>query len=104
MKALISGQAGLAIVKEGSQFFLMSHETSLTLAQVSQTDVESYLRNLDDFTEVDTGSVEGLSNEIEIRESSDRALQLALIVLDREEPLDFRCEGRRMFKRVILGR
>ena len=93
MKALISGQAGLAIVKEGRQFSLLSHETSLKLVQVTQNDVESYLRNLEDLTEIDASSEEELCNELVIRESSDRALQLALIVLDREEPLDFRCEA-----------
>ena len=86
MKALVSGQAGLAIVKEGNHFCMISKDTSSAFVRISDADVRLCFGSLNDLTEFDAGSVEGLAEEIEVRQSSDRALQLALILLDREEP------------------
>ena len=93
MKALVSGQAGLAIVKAGDRFRVFSTETSETYVDIPDTDGRLCFGNLNDLTEFDAGSVEDLVEEIRVRQSSDRALQLALILLDREEPQQVRSEA-----------
>ena len=93
MKALVSGQAGLAIVKDRDHFCMISAETSSALIRISHADVRLCFGKLNDLTEFNSSSVENLLEEIRVRQSSDRALQLALILLDREEPQEVRGEA-----------
>ena len=102
MKALVSGQAGLAIVKDGDHFCMLTEETSPSLVRVSHADVRLFFGYLNDLKEFDAPSVKDLAEEIKDRQSSDRAIQLALILLDREEPLDVRDEAADCLKELFL--
>lgn len=93
MKALISGQAGLAIVRDGDHFCKVSEESPSTLVRIPPSDVRWLFGSTSDLREFDADTVEALLNEIKIRQSSDQALHLTLILLDRDEPLVIRKEA-----------
>ena len=98
----------MAIVKDGNHFCMISEETSSALIPIPDSDVRLCLGSLNDLTELDAGSVEELLEEVRMRQSSDRALQLALVLLDREEPREVRSEAaeclRELFSSKIVVR
>lgn len=93
MKALVSGQAGLAIVRDGDHFCMVSEESPSTLVHIQPADIRWCFGSIGDLTEFDADTVEALLEEIKLRQSSDRALQLTLILLDQDEPLVVRKEA-----------
>ena len=93
MKALVSGQAGLAIVRDGDHFCMVSEESPSTLVRIPPADIRWCFGSISDLTEFDADTVEDLLEEVKVRQSSDRALQLTLILLDRDEPLVVRKEA-----------
>ena len=107
MKALVSGQAGLAIIKANDSFRVLSVEASESFVDIPTGDVRLLLGNLSDLTELDADSVDDLAEAIRSRQSSDRALQFSLILLDREEHQEIRSEAaeclRGLFSAVSVG-
>ena len=91
----------MAIVKDGNHFCMISEETSLDLVRIPDADVRLCFGSLNDLTEFDAGSVEELLEEVRMRQSSDRAIQLALILLDREEPREVRSEAAQCLRKLF---
>ena len=72
---------------------MVSEESPSTLVRIPPADIRWCFGSISDLREFDADTVETLLDEIKVRQSSDRALQLTLILLDRDEPLVVRKEA-----------
>ncbi len=93
----------MAIVKDGNHFCMISEETSSAFIRIPDADVRLCLGSINDLTEFNAGSVEELLEEVRMRQSSDRAIQLALILLDGEEPQDVRSEAAECLRELFFN-
>ena len=93
MKALLSGQAGLAIVRSLAGIRVFSSARPESPVDFKTADIRFRFENVSGMCEFDVDSEDALVEELELRWSSDRALQLSLIALDREEPDSIRSEA-----------
>jgi DNA-directed RNA polymerase specialized sigma24 family protein/DNA-binding transcriptional MerR regulator len=89
MRAILSGQAGVAILAEGESLSIL--RVGQAKAQPCQpVDLLWLLADATDVVELERDDLEGVSDELKMLWMSDRALQSALILLDRDERPEIR--------------
>ena len=93
MKAFLSGQAGLAIIRSPVGIRVFSNARPESPVDFKTTDIHFRFENVSGMREFDVDSEDALVEELELRWSSDRALRLSLISLDHEEPDGIRSEA-----------
>ena len=81
MKALVSGQASLAILKDGERVFSL-HLDSADPVPRSESDIPYLLADASDVEQLDDVSHDEAVSALELAWSKDRALHLTLILLD----------------------
>ena len=90
MRAILSGQAGLALLGDGDAVWAVSVEAPEERTPCNWRDAPYLLAGVDDVVELPDVSQEKALDELEQAWRRDRALRLMLILLDREEDTDTR--------------
>jgi tetratricopeptide (TPR) repeat protein len=93
MRALISGQAGLGLLFDEGRAYSFSVEFPEPRIVDNPSNVVMILRDSRDLRELDRVTRDHAVQELELAWYRDRGLQLSLILLDREEPIDVRREA-----------
>jgi tetratricopeptide (TPR) repeat protein len=89
MKALVSGQAGVAVLLEGSSVSSL-HMDSAQLVPRSQADIVHLLGDASDIIELDGSDTKAATTALRLAWEKERALHLVLILLDTEADIEAR--------------
>ena len=90
MRAILSGQAGLALLGDGDAVWAVSVEAPQERTRCDWRDAPYLFADADDVVELPDVSQEKALDHLEQAWRRDRALQLMLILLDREEDAETR--------------
>jgi tetratricopeptide (TPR) repeat protein len=83
MKALISGQAGIAVLIDGNEYTSIEVHSTESVRR-AEHDVPYLVGDASDLIELDETSRDDAARELEVAWLKDRSIHLALIALDRE--------------------
>ena len=89
MRAILSGQAGLAVLGDDDAVWVISVEAPEDRTPCNWRDAPYLLVDADDVVELPDVSQEKALDELEQAWRRDRSLQLMLILLDREEDVSW---------------
>jgi hypothetical protein len=90
MKALISGQAGIALLIDDGKCWSVSVEEPGRMTPCAQEEFHYLIAGGDDVVALETTTADDARAELQAAWCRDRALQMTLILLDREEEAEIR--------------
>lgn len=93
MKALISGQAGIAVCIENGQFYSLNVDSLDTWSELHECEIRRLISDANDLLQLDNASRSDVFTKLKVEWAQDRSLQLVLILLDKEEETEIRIEA-----------
>jgi tetratricopeptide (TPR) repeat protein len=90
LKALISGQAGVALLYDREGIRSVEIDTPGQFTERTEAEASWFLRNLTDLQSLDDVTQERVIEELESAWTRDRAMHLLLLLLDRNQDADIR--------------
>src|SRR5882724_11109496 len=105
MKALVSGQAGMALIIEGEQRYRLLAIEMPDTAEVDITSVRILFDRVSDLIELhDIASERDVLSRLERSWSEDRGVRLAFILLDRHEMRETRASSAESLNELLESR
>ncbi len=93
MKAILSGQAAMAVCREDNRFYSISLDSEETWTERNEWDIPFLFTNIADILQMEYTSRSEVLKKLETAWEQDRCLQLTLIALDNEEDKEIRIEA-----------